>query len=105
MAGEPIGAILEKGPSDWQIAQQDERGLGAFELAGRWVHEQAGNVEARLVAEATGTPVTAALDWQPAETFPDGVHGAWGATPPPPRWTWNGSYRCWVSTLCRCNDA
>ena len=33
---EQIGAIIEQGPEDWQIIQQDERGEGRIELGGRW---------------------------------------------------------------------
>lgn len=72
MSDDQVGAILTAGPSDWQIIQQDGRGLGQIHLEGRWVCDEPGTVEARLVREDTGAPVTAALDWQPAETFPDG---------------------------------
>ena len=32
---EQIGAIIEQGPEDWQIVQQDELGEGRIELQGR----------------------------------------------------------------------
>ena len=46
---EQIGAIIEQGPEDWQIVQQDERGEGRIELEGRWKFETPGQVEVRLV--------------------------------------------------------
>jgi sialate O-acetylesterase len=71
-----IGAIIESGPSDWQIIQQDARGLGAIMLRGRWVSDLPGRVEVRLVSEDTAVPVSASLDWQPAPTLPDGTWAA-----------------------------
>ena len=61
---EQIGAIIEQGPEDWQIVQQDERGEGRIELEGRWKFETPGQVEVRLVWEDTGVAVAAGLDWQ-----------------------------------------
>ncbi len=72
MVGEQIGAIIETGPSDWQIVQQNAEGWGEFALGGRWVAGTAGRVEVRLVFEDTSVPVSRALDWQAAETLPDG---------------------------------
>ena len=66
-----------------QVLQQDDEGLGRIKLEGRWTGEEAGSVQARLVDEGTGVPVTAALDWRPAETFDDGHwHAALDAIPP-----------------------
>ena len=31
---EQVGVIIEQGPEDWQIVQQDERGQGRIELEG-----------------------------------------------------------------------
>ena len=31
---EQIGVLIEQGPADWQIVQQDERGKGRIELGG-----------------------------------------------------------------------
>ena len=67
------GAIIEQGPEDWQILQQDESGNGRIELGGRWKHEIPGRVELRLVWEDTGVAVAAGLDWQAARTGDDGT--------------------------------
>ncbi len=77
MSDEQIGVILTEGPEDWQIVQQDGEGVGQIVLAGRWLSETTGQVEVRLAWESTGAPVTAALDWSPAETEAD---GRWSAT-------------------------
>ena len=70
----PLGAMITRGPSEWQIIQRDTAGNGALELAGRWVSANGpGVVQVRLVHEATGAPVSAALDWQTVETRPDGT--------------------------------
>ena len=42
---EQIGAIIERGPEDWQIVQQDEDGNGRIELGGKWKFETPGQVE------------------------------------------------------------
>jgi len=68
MGDQELGVILTEGPEDWQILQQDGAGSAQVAVGGRWVHEIPGRVEVRLVWEATGVPVTAALDWQPATT-------------------------------------
>lgn len=65
---ENTGALIEQGPVDWQIIQQDREGCGALSLKGRWNHPDPGKVEVRLVREDTGV---ATLDWQPATTTPD----------------------------------
>lgn len=65
---ENTGALIDQGPSDWQIIQQDASGHGALALKGRWVHPDPGRVEVRLVREDTGVAV---CDWQPALTNPD----------------------------------
>jgi sialate O-acetylesterase len=72
-----LGAVIASGPADWQIIQRDEHGWGQFALAGRWVSPEPGTVEVRLVNQDTATPVSQHLDWQPAETRPDGT---WGLT-------------------------
>ena len=59
-----VGAIVEVGPEDWQVVQQDAAGMGRMEFGGRWVVGGEGIVEVRLVWEDTGTAVTAGLDWQ-----------------------------------------
>ncbi len=70
---EAVGAIVDSGPMDWQVIQQDGRGTGSMDLAGRWAGEAPGQVEVRLVQEASGAPVAAALDWSAATTRPDGT--------------------------------
>ena len=70
---EQIGAIIEQGPEDWQIVQQDERREGRIELEGRWKFETPGQVEVRLVWEDTGVAVAAGLDWQAVSTAEDGT--------------------------------
>ena len=68
-----IGVIIEQGPADWQIVQQDERGQGRIELEGKWKFETPGQVEVRLVWEDTGVAVAAGLDWQAVPTEEDGT--------------------------------
>ncbi len=70
---EQIGAIIERGPEDWQIVQQDEDGNGRIELGGKWKFETPGQVEVRLVWEDTGVAVAAGLDWRAAQTGDDGT--------------------------------
>ncbi|MEO7425001.1 MAG: sialate O-acetylesterase [Fibrobacteria bacterium] len=80
MADQPWGAFIEAGPGDWQILQQDTRGHALIAVSGRWAPKVSmgllgaagGNVELRLVWEATGVPVGANLAWQAVETSPDG---------------------------------
>ena len=72
MAEQQTGVILESGPSDWQILQQDSKGFGLAALAGRWVGEAGGRVEVRAVWEATGVAVSRDTDWQAADTLSDG---------------------------------
>ena len=70
---EQIGAVIERGPADWQILQQDGRGKGRTELEGKWKFETTGQVEVRLVWEDTGAAVAAGLDWQAVPTEEDGT--------------------------------
>ena len=74
------GVIIEQGPQNWQVIQQDRRGMGTIRLAGRWLtaepHTQV-RVIVRLVEEATHQPVTRALEWAVADT---GEEGTWTAT-------------------------
>ena len=66
-----IGAMIDKGPANWQILQQ-QQGVAAIELAGRYqpasADQQAGTVYVRLVLEESGFSV---LPWQPAKTLAD----------------------------------
>ena len=73
MVSDQTGAIIESGPSDWQIVQQDGNGSGSLEVAGRWVGEAPGKVQLRLVMENTSLPATPSLDWQDAKTNVDGT--------------------------------
>ena len=70
---EQTGAIIERGPEDWRIVQQDDGGQGRIELGGRWRSETPGQVEVRLVWEDTGVAVAAGLDWKEALTGEDGT--------------------------------
>ena len=80
MGGKTWGALLDRGPVDWQILPRDEAGFGRLSLAGRWIPMESlgllgrggGEVEARLVREDSGAPLEG-LDWTPAETFADGT--------------------------------
>jgi len=76
------GVLLESGAGDWQIFQQDDAGVAAIPLAGRYVlkpDQKPGkvSVQVRLVREEGYVAVTAGLDWQAAATRPDGT---WAAT-------------------------
>jgi hypothetical protein len=73
---EQIGAVIEEGPEDWQIVQQDGEGRGRMELRGKWRHVGKGRVEVRIVWEDTGVAVAAGLDWQGVETGEDGTWSA-----------------------------
>lgn len=73
MPNDQTGAVIEQGPADWQILQQDEKGQAAFELRGRWVGEAGGRVQWRMVHEATADAVAPGLDWSDARTAPDGT--------------------------------
>ena len=64
-----VGAIIEHGPADWQVFQQDAQGFGTIDVGGRWVIDAKGQVELRLVAEDTGVAVSRDLDWHAAEVF------------------------------------
>lgn len=61
-----IGAIIEKGPVDWQIIQQ-VNGKADIRLSGRWAYGEKidkPEVFARIVDENTGDSI---IPWQPAE--------------------------------------
>ena len=66
------GASIEQGPADWQILQQGPDGTASIALRG--VYRNAPpefRVEARLVRETDGTPLSAKLDWTPAKLLAD----------------------------------
>jgi sialate O-acetylesterase len=73
MVRDQVGAIIELGPSDWQILQQNEAGVTNIQLQGSWIGEAGGQVQVRLVLEATGQPVRQHLDWLTATTNTDGT--------------------------------
>lgn len=61
------GVSIEQGPSDWQILQADGLGHASVELSGIYRTQAAiYRVQARLVSESDGRPVTTSLDWQDA---------------------------------------
>jgi len=76
MSDDQTGAIIEAGPSDWQIVQQDEHGCANIAVEGRWVGEAGGRVQLRLVREDNSVPVTPGLDWHDAKTA---ANGSWKA--------------------------
>lgn len=66
------GVSIASGPSDWQILQQDSNGVAPIALAGAYRTDAPEfRVEARLVREADGSPVTAQLNWQEATLLPE----------------------------------
>ena len=79
MSSDVIGATIDDGLTDWQIVQQDDRGVGSINLQGRWgaadpaTGEAPGSVHVRVVYETTGTPVSTSLDWAPVPTSADGT--------------------------------
>ena len=77
MTVDQVGVIIESGPSDWQIIQQDGDGFGQFHISGRWVGEPSGQVQVRLVAEDSTSPVNRELDWHSVDT---GADGTWSTT-------------------------
>jgi hypothetical protein len=79
MNGDPkaIGAVIDTGPTDWQILQQGPDGLADVALTGRWGTDQTPlGVDVRVVHQDTNAPVTAALDWTAARMRPDGTWSA-----------------------------
>lgn len=72
------GASLTRAPQDWQILQQDAHGFALMKLEGIYRNQPRDfRVEARLVRERDGSPVTSALDWTPAALGPE---RAWSLT-------------------------
>lgn len=70
------GVILEQGPQDWQIVQQDRSGTADVRLGGRWLTPdkfREASVIVRVMDEAQLRPVTRALDWTAADTQKDGT--------------------------------
>jgi len=76
MSNKPTGVLIEAGPQNWQILQQDRHGRGAVQLRGRWLTPnkfRRAQVIVRVVEELTMQPVTRALEWMPATTMRDGT--------------------------------
>ena len=75
--GEVAGVVIDSGPSDWQIFQQEATGCANIRLAGRWAAEgKARGVELRLVCQDTGVVPSAGMDWQSATMHRDGTWSA-----------------------------
>ena len=74
-----VGCRILQGPQDWQILQRDAGGFASLDLQGTWrlpdEIQPIGKpvVLLRVVREADGAPVSAALDWKPAATRGDGT--------------------------------
>ncbi|MCE5197833.1 MAG: sialate O-acetylesterase [Armatimonadota bacterium] len=61
------GVTITDGPSDWQVIQRDDKDVASITIRGKWrASEAVFSVQARVVSEATGAPVTRHLDWQDA---------------------------------------
>lgn len=65
------GVTIEQGVSDWQVFQRRADGVAGITLAGRWGGGE-GVVEVRLVREDDSQVPASHLNWQKAETRPDG---------------------------------
>ena len=81
---EIVGVVIDEGPTDWQIFQQDSRGVAEISVSGRWVcpSEMGGKakgVDLRLMSVDTGGPAAPHLDWTAVRMRPDG--------------TWSGSLK------------
>jgi len=62
------GVTILEGPSDWQIIQRNEFGLGSLTCSGTWLTEEKDfSIQARLVDERTNRPIALHLDWQDAQ--------------------------------------
>jgi hypothetical protein len=71
MTNDQVGAILDEGPSDWQIIQQGYSRSGRLELKGHWVSDTPGGVQVRLVHEDTSVSLNTRLDWHTARMNAD----------------------------------
>jgi sialate O-acetylesterase len=59
------GVRIDAGPQSFQVFQQDEHGVAAIEVSGRWAHSAQAIVQLRIVQESDGATV---IDWQSART-------------------------------------
>ncbi len=71
------GVVIEGGAHDWQIFQQDRKGVATIGLRGRWIPDQkltsVPKVLVRVVREDCYETVTQALDWTAADTRKNGT--------------------------------
>ena len=76
-AKDVVGVVIDEGPSDWQILQQDNNGAADIRVGGRWgTAAEPQGVDARLVFERNGAPAAAHLDWTAARMKTDGTWSA-----------------------------
>ena len=78
-----FGVIIDSGPADWQIIQQDKNGEASISLSGRWSTMMVRKnvlVCVRLIREDGYEAVTSSLDWMPAKTAQRGKKGSWRVT-------------------------
>lgn len=66
---ENFGVLLQEAPADWQILQRGIGGTRDIALSGTFVDDGSPDVsvQARVVREDSGAPVTRRLDWTDAE--------------------------------------
>lgn len=65
---------LESGPCEWQILQQDGKGMAGATLGGRWrtiLKRKRPEVRIRVCREGSYTPIKKSLDWALARTVVD----------------------------------
>ncbi|MFZ2656210.1 MAG: sialate O-acetylesterase [Victivallales bacterium] len=71
------GVVIDAGVADWQIFQRNAKGTADINISGRWgADNEVEFVEARIVREESGVPLSSKLDWTQMKTHSDG--------------TWNG---------------
>lgn len=74
MSKHETGVIIDHGPQNWQIIQQNSAGKAEITLSGRWItldpHKSA-QVLARVVWENDQHAITRVLDWQRAGMEPE----------------------------------
>ncbi len=73
-----FGAVIDEGPSNWQIFQQGADGCADIPVSGRWAtnNGKALGVEVRLVLEDSCQSAAAHLDWSRATMRPNGTWSA-----------------------------
>jgi len=73
MSEQVMGVVIDGGAEDWQIFQQNDKGVADIRLHGRWAGDGARGGYARLMREDTNAPVAAHLDWTALKLKPDGT--------------------------------